>query len=104
MKIFYFFFLEGNKKCRVGTNNRVGRVSGNTVFFFFFFFVCFCFFLGLTYFFLRPYVYNRFIKMTNITNVYHVVQLVQTLFKPSVYSECACAKSVTLSQVKGQSV
>ena len=29
MKIF-LFFLEGNKNCRVGTKNRVGRVSGNT--------------------------------------------------------------------------
>ena len=33
--LFIFFFLEGNKNCRVGTKkkkkkNRVGRVSGNT--------------------------------------------------------------------------
>ena len=30
MKIFFIFFLEGNKNCRVGTKkkNRVGRVSG----------------------------------------------------------------------------
>ena len=27
----FYFFLEGNKNCRVGTKkNRVGRVSGNT--------------------------------------------------------------------------
>ena len=30
MKIFFFFFLKGNKKCRVGTKNRVSQVSGNT--------------------------------------------------------------------------
>ena len=31
MKIFLFiFFLEGNKNYRVGTKNRVGRVSENT--------------------------------------------------------------------------
>ena len=30
MKIFLFIFLEGHKKCRVGTKNRVGQVSGNT--------------------------------------------------------------------------
>ena len=30
MKIFLVFLLEGHKNCRVGTKNRVGRVSGNT--------------------------------------------------------------------------
>ena len=46
MKIYIFFFLEGNKNCRVGTKknkkNRVGRVSGNTGFFFFFFLGLIC--------------------------------------------------------------
>ena len=30
MTFFFFLFLEGNKNCRVGIKNRVGRVSGNT--------------------------------------------------------------------------
>ena len=32
------------------------------------------------------------------------VLLIITENKPYVYSECACAKSITLSQVKGQPV
>ena len=33
MKIFFIFFQNGNKNCRVGTKIRVGRVSGNTAIF-----------------------------------------------------------------------